>query len=64
MTECCRVSSTGEDKKLFDDLRSVLDRLELRPSDKVMMDESVSTKLAVYRRLIAESNRISSLLGL
>jgi len=64
MSECCRASSVGSDKKLFDDLRSVLERLSSRPSDTIMMDASVSTKASAYRSLVTEAKRIASLLGM
>ena len=63
MSECCRASSVGSDKKLFDDLKSVLERLSSRPSDVIMMDASVSTKASVYRNLVLEAKRVASLLG-
>jgi len=62
MSDCCRASSVGSDKKLFDDLLSVLSRLSARPLDKVLMDMSVGTKLAAYTRLVEEAKRIAEAL--
>lgn len=49
--------------KFFEGLDSALSTLENRGSDRVLMDMSVATKKAVYDKLLAQAQRISSLLG-
>lgn len=59
---CCR-APVGGDMKFFEELGSVLSVLESRGSDRVLMDLSVSTKKVLYERLLAQAERISSLMG-
>lgn len=55
---CCR-GPVGGDMKFFDSLSTVLDALEARGSDKLMMDMTITTKRKVYERLIAQAQRLS-----
>jgi len=49
--------------KFFESLDSVLKTLEGRGSDRILMDMSVSTKKAIYTRLLAQAERVRSLTG-
>ena len=61
-SSCCR-APVGADMRFFESLSAALAELEARGLDKIIMDFSVSSKKAVYDRLLAQAAKISSLRG-